>query len=134
MSISRWRISAILDFRGPVMGSLKSPCTTFYRSSIDTIALNCLVFEKIAFFCMLATDRQTDEQMDSTDALSRSRCREQLLNNMKSVHWPLIVGLLHLVQRGGDWAGPQPAQDPPRCTKCNSPPINGQCTNHRIAV
>jgi len=38
-------------------------------------------------------------------------------------------GLLHLVQRGGDWAGPQPAHAPPRCTKCNSPPINGQCTN-----
>ena len=35
-----------------------------------------------------------------------------------------------LVQRGGDWAGPQPAQAPPRCTKCNSPAINGQCTNH----
>jgi len=28
---SRWRISAILDFRGPIMGSLKSPCTTSYR-------------------------------------------------------------------------------------------------------
>ena len=26
------------------------------------------------------TDRQTDEQMDSTDALSRSRCRERRLN------------------------------------------------------
>ena len=25
--------------------------------------------------------------------------------------------------------GLQPAQSPPRCTKCNSPPINGQCTN-----
>ena len=36
----------------------------------------------------------------------------------KLVHWPL----LHLVQRGGDWAGPQPAQAPTRCTKCNSPP------------
>jgi len=23
----------------------------------------------------------------------------------------------------------QPAQAPPHCTKCNSPPINGQCTN-----
>ena len=55
-------------------------------------------------------------------------------NNMKLVHWPLMGGLLHLVQRGGDWAGPQPAQAPPRCTKCNSPPINGQCTNHCIAV
>ena len=55
-------------------------------------------------------------------------------NNMKLVHWPLMGGLLHLVQRGGDWAGPQPAQAPPRCTKCNSPPIDGQCTNRHIAV
>ena len=31
-------------------------------------------------------------------------------NNMKLVHWPLTGGLLHLVQRGGEWAGPQPAQ------------------------
>ena len=49
--------------------------------------------------------------------------------NTKLAHWPLMGGLLHLVQRGGDWAGPQPTQAPPRCTKCNSPPINGQCTN-----
>ena len=55
-------------------------------------------------------------------------------NNMKLVHWLLLVGLLHLVQRRGDWAGPQPAQAHPHCTKCNSPTINGQCTNHRIAV
>ena len=48
------------------MSSLKSLCATSYRSSIDTIALNCLVFEKIAFFCILATDRQTDKQMDGT--------------------------------------------------------------------
>ena len=55
-------------------------------------------------------------------------------NNIKLVHWPLMGGLLHLIQRGGDWAGPQPTQASLRCTKCNSPPINGQCTNHRIAV
>jgi len=29
---SRWRISAILDFRGPIMASLKSSCRTSYRS------------------------------------------------------------------------------------------------------
>jgi len=46
----------------------------------------------------------------------------------------LMGGLLHLVQRGGDWAGPQSTQAPRRCTKRNSPVINGQCTNHRIAV
>ena len=45
---------------------------------------------------------------------------------VKLVHWPLMDGLLHLVQ--------QSAQTPPHCSKCNSPPINGQCTNHRIAV
>ena len=55
-------------------------------------------------------------------------------NDMKLVHWPLMGGLLHLVQQEGDWAGPHPAQAPPRCTKCNSPPINVQCTNRRIAV
>jgi len=26
-------------------------------------------------------------------------------NNMKLVHWPFMGGLLHLVQRGGEWAG-----------------------------
>ena len=76
---SRWRISAILDFRASVMGSLKSLCTTSYRSSIDTIALNCLVFEKIAF--LYFGERQTDEQKDMPVAWSRSRCRERRLNN-----------------------------------------------------
>ena len=41
-----------------------------------------------------------------------SRCNYSATsNNMKLVHWPLISGLFHLVQRGADWAGPQP---PPR--------------------
>jgi len=31
------------------------------------------------------------------------------MNNYKLVHWPLMGGLLHLVQQGGDWAGQQPA-------------------------
>ena len=55
-------------------------------------------------------------------------------NNMNLIHWPLMGGVLHLVQRGGDWAGPQPAQAPTCCTKCNSPSINGQCTNQRIEI
>jgi len=41
-------------------------------------------------------------------------------------------GLLHLVQREGDWVGPHFAHAPSRCTKC--PPINGQCTDHRTAL
>jgi len=35
-------------------------------------------------------------------------------SDMKLVHWPLMGGLLHLVQRGGDWVGPQPAHTLPR--------------------
>jgi len=33
-------------------------------------------------------------------------------NNMKLVHWSLMGGLLHLKQRGGDWAGPHPVKAP----------------------
>jgi len=106
------------------MGSLKNQCTTSYKSSIETIALNYLVFEKIAFlhFGDRRTNKQTNKQMDRPIALSRSRCRERRLNDMKLVQWPLMGGLLHLVQQGGDWTGPEPAQSPPRCTKCNSHP------------
>ena len=31
---------------------------------------------------------------------------------MKLVHWPLMSGPLHLVQRGGDWVALQPARPP----------------------
>jgi len=41
-------------------------------------------------------------------------------NNMKLVHWSLMGGLLHLVQRGGDWVGLQHAQDYCRLDYCNS--------------
>ena len=53
-------------------------------------------------------------------------------NNMILAHWPLTGGLLHFIQRGGDWAGPQPAQAHHRCTKCNSPPINVQYSNFML--
>jgi len=51
-------------FRGPIMVSLKSPCTTSYMSSIETIALTCLVFEKIAFlqFGNRQTNKETNRQ------------------------------------------------------------------------
>jgi len=55
---SRWWITTMLDFRGPIMGSLKSPCTSSYRSSIEIIVLNCLVFEKIMFLHF--GDKQTN--------------------------------------------------------------------------
>ena len=34
-------------------------------------------------------------------------------DDMKLVHWPLMGGLLYLVQRGGDWVGLQPTQASP---------------------
>jgi len=79
---SRWLISAILDFKDPIMGSLKSRCTTSYRSSID-YSSKLLSFLRKSHVCNLATDRQTDkqtyeqteEQMDTPVAWSRSRCR-----------------------------------------------------------
>jgi len=55
-------------------------------------------------------------------------------NNTKLVRWPLMGGLLRLVQRGGAWAGCGPIQSSFRCTKCNSPPMNGQCTDHFVAI
>ena len=73
---SRWRILAIMDFRVPIIGSLKSSCETSYRSSMATVALNCIIFLN-RFFSYW---RQTDEQMDMPVAWSRSRCRERRLN------------------------------------------------------
>jgi len=65
----------MLNFRGPIMGYLKSPCGTSYWLSIKTIALNSLVFEKIEFSVyirILATEKrtsgQTDNQMSSINA------------------------------------------------------------------
>jgi len=45
----------------------------------------------------------------------------------------LMGGLLHgIARRGLDGLRPRPARAPPRCTKCNSPPINGQCINFTL--
>ena len=41
---SRWLISAISHFSGPIMASLKSPCTTSCRSSIETVFRHILFF------------------------------------------------------------------------------------------
>ena len=63
MSIFKMADLSHLGFYGTNNGFLEKPnYITSCRSSIDTVALNCLVFEKIAFFCILATDRQTGRQ------------------------------------------------------------------------
>jgi len=40
--------------------------------------------------------------------------------------WAVTFGT---ARRGLGGLGWGPDQYPPRCAKCNSPPINGQCTN-----
>jgi len=58
------------------------------------------------------------------------QCIDEYTNNNSNLGGKTLKGrTFHLLQPGGDWAEPQPAQAPPRCTKRNSPPINGQCTN-----
>jgi len=54
---SRWRISAILDFRGSKMGSLKSPCTTSYRDHGSKLFS---VWENRVVVFWRQTDRQTN--------------------------------------------------------------------------
>ena len=49
---------------GPITDSLQSPGTTSYRSSVNTIALNCLAFEKITLFLHFG-DRQTNRRTAS---------------------------------------------------------------------
>jgi len=62
-----------LGFYGSNNVFFEKPISTIsYRSSVKTIALNCLVFEKTRFY-ILATDRQTDGQPCRIKPLSLSR-------------------------------------------------------------
>ena len=78
-SVEKMTISAILDCRDPIMGSLKSPCTTSYRSLIETIALYSLVFDKNRVFLHFG-DRRTNRWTSSMREAAVS-CRELRLNN-----------------------------------------------------
>jgi len=82
---SRWQIAAILNFRGPIMNSLKSLCRTSYRSSIDTIALNCLVFFIENRVFALRIWRQTDRRTNGHTDGEHQRCRERWLSNVMCV-------------------------------------------------
>jgi len=68
---SRWRISVILNFRDPIMGSLKSLCTTSYIGRPEN---------HVFAFWRQTDKKQTDKQMDRPVAWSRSRCRERRLD------------------------------------------------------
>jgi len=52
-------------------------------------------------------------------------CSNTVIGTLAVVGWTVTSG----TARRGLGLGCSPAQAPHRCTKCNSPPINGQCTN-----
>jgi len=85
-------------FIGPIMSSLKSPCRTSYRLSIDIIALDCLVFFRKSrlYVWILATDKQTDKQMVSerrfNDIIQWSRQRALISCFLDVVYFTLSVG------------------------------------------
>ena len=66
---SKWLIAAILDSNGPIMGSLKSPCTTSQVVNTQHHSSKMLSFWENQRFCILATDRQAH----CTKPLSLSR-------------------------------------------------------------
>jgi len=62
------------------MVSLKSPCMTSYSLSIETIAVNCLVFEQITFLHF--GDRQTYRETNRhTDGQARRIKPPLAINN-----------------------------------------------------
>jgi len=80
------------------------------------------------------------DRCNTTHQTETSSHANRLINRTATDHyteiWNTVIGTLAV-----DWwavtfgtarracAGWGPAQSPSRCTKCNSPPINGQCTN-----
>ena len=85
----------------------------------------------VAWLVTAATQRNA-QQCSTSNATQRNAQRSEcghgpLCSSTRwLLHWPLMGRLLHLLQRGTASAGWGPAQSPHRCTKCNSPPINGQ--------
>jgi len=56
--------------------------------------------------------------------LKPQRNRNTVIGTLAVDGWAVTFGT---ARRG--LVGPLPTQSPPRCTKCNSPAINGLCTN-----
>jgi len=103
LNLNVWAIDKVLKCTATTVSYSRNQCTTFENcfktesKLLDTITvISCKYLQYINTW---------KYQFSAT------------LNNMKLVHWPLTGELLYLVQRG-NWAGPQPIQAPPHCTKC----------------
>jgi len=92
----KWRPSAMLNFKDSIMGSLKSPCRTSYRLSIEIIALNGLVFEKICLR-ILVTDIQTDRRTNRWTEPMRKGALAIASGALKSLHQSRFIRLENIV-------------------------------------
>ena len=107
------RTRGILDFQGGIFLCLKKPLLHCTRDR-NAIAIYKPYWEWINPLIATLKPHSTDHHI----------AIQWLVN------WPLVNGLLHLVQRWEDWAGLQPAQAPPRCTKCNRSTATHQPTSY----
>jgi len=87
--------SAILNFRGPIMGSLYR---TSYKSSMETIAVNCLVFEKKIAFLYTSLfaqkeqhKKQTIKKQQQTTKQTDERTDERTDGQHRCVKAPLVI-------------------------------------------
>jgi len=65
---------------------------------------------EVVLFQQTTTHRPWSVITQTVNALECKGHYSARSKNMKLVYWTLMGGLLHLVQRGGDWAWPQPAR------------------------
>jgi len=94
------------------------------REETGSSALQMILLPGLQTFGIVAQSLNSLRCKGNFSATSNNmKCRTLAVDG-----WAVTFG----IQRGGDWVGPQLAQSPPRCTKCNSPPTNGHCNNHRM--
>ena len=91
-----------------------------YSESFSTTALTVTPPRNIA-------NNQTKKQ-------TKKRMPPKTISFRPSRQVDVIKQINPLECRGNYTATSQPTQAPPLCTKCNSPPINGQSSNHRISI
>jgi len=89
------------------MGFFEKPnYITSCRSSIDTIALKCFVSEKIAVFCILATDRQTDSRTDG-----QHRCTKPLRITVRVTRSTAVTDVMRAVSAAADLSSSSSSND-----------------------
>ena len=80
-----------LEFQGSNDGLFEKPLQVINKDHSAKLHSFC----ENRVFCIFATDRQTNKQMDSIDALSRSRSRKRQLNN---IYCSIAIVMLQFLQ------------------------------------